>query len=396
MAKLLYFKKGTTSLYNLDGYTFGIDGQDVSVRRGTGPNNEPYFVYAVPTLEHRGPGGVFKVGHRFRAYITSHSDIKIIEDNRVNCRPPASSDSESIIDSSELDFNVQEESEEIEETDEQIKIRINKRFKMLEKMACSAAQGSINGMVVYGAPGIGKSWGIENSIKDLYLLGKMSWDENDERRTQFTSEGTKVYKPTYRVVKGHVSAASLFGLLYEYSEKGELLIFDDCDSILQDEQALNLLKCALDSSEHRVLNWITQRPREDVPNSYSFNGSIIFITNVNFEQMVERGKSKLAPHLEAILSRCYYLDLTIDTTREIMLRIEQVSKDFKMLENMGLSVEQAEEVMQYVKDNADRFRELSVRTATKVGNIRRSQCDEEWKNCADYTCLKNSNKRLFR
>jgi len=99
-------------------------------------------------------------------------------------------------------------------------------------------------------------------------------------------------------------------------------VFDDCDSILQDELSLNILKAALDSKKTRKICWNTDSYKlrnEGVPDTFNFEGSAIFITNLKFENVKSK---KLQDHLEAIQSRCHYLDLTLDTERDKLLRIK--------------------------------------------------------------------------
>ena len=66
-------------------------------------------------------------------------------------------------------------------------------------------------------------------------------------------------------------------------------MFDDCDSILMDELSLNILKGALDSGKSRRISWKAESHKlrsEGVPNSFTFNGSVIFITNLKYEEAV--------------------------------------------------------------------------------------------------------------
>ena len=136
-------------------------------------------------------------------------------------------------------------------------------------------------------------------------------------------------------------------------------MLDDCDTVLYDETSLNLLKAALDSSKKRKISWNTDSAllrREGIPDTYEFKGSVIFITNLKFDKV--RGKMK--DHLDAIMSRCHYLDLTLDTTREKMLRCKQIVAD-GMLVEYGFSKKEQEEVMNFMFDNKDRMREISLR-----------------------------------
>jgi hypothetical protein len=125
---------------------------------------------------------------------------------------------------------------------------------------------------------------------------------------------------------------------------------------------------------------------EGVPNSFEFKGGAIFITNIKFENV--RSK-KLKDHLEALESRCHYLDLTIDTTREKLLRIRQVVRDTGMLDDYELEDWAKAEVVDFITTNADRMRELSLRMVLKVADIRVSM-PANWKAVVEVTCMRNA------
>jgi len=152
---------------------------------------------------------------------------------------------------------------------------------------------------------------------------------------------------------------------------------------------LNILKAALDSGKKRMIHWNTDSrslSQEGVPNSFEFRGGAIFITNIKFDHVKSK---KLRDHLEALESRCHYLDLTIDTEREKLLRIKQVVRDADMLSAYELSDEHKTEVVQFIMDNARRMRELSLRMVLKVADIRVAMPDK-WQAVVEVTCMRNS------
>jgi replicative DNA helicase len=257
------------------------------------------------------------------------------------------------------------------ETDEQIIERIKERFTILDDMTKGVRKGDVRAMIVSGPPGVGKSFGVEAVLTKDDLFDKMG-----ER------------KPRYEIVKGAMSAIGLYSKLYEFSNKGNVLVFDDCDSVLLDELSLNILKAALDSSKKRTISWNTDSRilrSEGIPNSFEFKGSAIFITNIKFEHV--RSK-KLRDHLDALESRCHYLDLTIDTAREKILRIKQIVGD-GMLDAYDLTDEQKAEVVQFIDVNKDKMRELSLRMVIKVADLRAAMPDK-WKSVAALTCMKRA------
>lgn len=253
------------------------------------------------------------------------------------------------------------------ETDAQVMDRLRKRFEILTDMAEASIDGVVRGLVVTGPPGVGKSFGVEAVLEEAKVASKLM--NSNER---------------YGVVKGASSAIGLYKTLYEYADKGSVLVLDDCDTVLYDETSLNLLKAALDSGKKRRLSWLSDSAllrREGIPDSFEFKGSVIFITNLKFEAT----RGKLKEHLNAILSRCHYLDLTMDTMRDKMLRCKQIVAD-GMLDEYNFKENEVEEIMQFIDDNQTRLRELSLRMVTKIADLRKMNKDK-WQIYAESTCL---------
>jgi hypothetical protein len=259
------------------------------------------------------------------------------------------------------------------ETDDQIKERLRARFEILNDMTRAVKKGDVRAMIVTGPPGVGKSFGVEEVLSKHDLLADVA-------------NNSKLKK--YEVVKGAMSALGLYAKLYEYKDAKSILVFDDCDSVLQDELSLNILKAALDSSKKRTIHWNTDSRllrTEGVPNSFEFKGGAIFITNIKFENV--RSK-KLQDHLGALESRCHYLDLTIDTEREKMLRIEQIVED-GMLNSYEFTTEEHKELIDYININKKKLRELSLRTVLKIADLRKS-FPLKWQSVAEVTCMRRS------
>jgi hypothetical protein len=260
------------------------------------------------------------------------------------------------------------------ETDEEIMQRLADRFEILEDMTRAVKKGDVRSMIVTGPPGVGKSFGVEKVLSKHDVFADVAND-------------SKLKK--YEVVKGAMSAIGLYKKLYEFSDKKSILVFDDCDSVLLDDLSLNILKAALDSGKKRMICWNTDSrslQQEGMPNSFEFKGGAIFITNIKFDHV--RSK-KLRDHLEALESRCHYLDLTIDTQREKLLRIKQVVRDAGMLDAYDLTDEAKAECVEFVNVNADRMRELSLRMVLKVADIRVSM-PAKWKAVVEVTCMRNA------
>ena len=259
------------------------------------------------------------------------------------------------------------------ETDESILNRLRDRFEILDDMTRAVKKGDVRAMIVTGPPGVGKSFGVEKVLAKHDMFADIADD-------------SKLKK--YEVVKGAMSAIGLYSKLYEYSDKKSILVFDDCDSVLLDDLSLNILKAALDTSKKRMIHWNTDSRllrSEGVPNSFEFKGGAIFITNIKFDHVKSK---KLQDHLEALESRCHYLDLTIDTQREKVLRIKQVVTECGMLDSYDLDDQAKLDVVEFVDANKDRRRELSLRTVLKVADLRASFPDK-WQSVAEMTCMRH-------
>jgi hypothetical protein len=154
-----------------------------------------------------------------------------------------------------------------------------------------------------------------------------------------------------------------------------------------EDLSLNILKGALDSSERRFISWNTDSRvlrSEGIPDRFEFKGAAIFITNIKFEHV--RSK-RLRDHLDALESRCHYIDLQMDTSREKILRIKQVVADGNMLERFEFTKEVEQELVEFVVANQDKLRELSLRMVLKLADLRKS-FPKTWQAMAKTTCMK--------
>jgi predicted AAA+ superfamily ATPase len=249
--------------------------------------------------------------------------------------------------------------------------RLRDRFEILDDMTRAVKSGKVRAMIVTGPPGVGKSHGVETVLSKHDVFANVAQDEKLKK---------------YEVVKGAMSALGLYSKLYHYKDAKNILVFDDCDSVLLDDLSLNILKAALDTSSKRMIHWNTDSNMlraEGIPNSFEFKGGAIFITNIKFENV--RSK-KLKDHLEALESRCHYLDLTIDTTREKLLRIRQIIGD-GMLDKYDMGEEGKAEVVEFIDANQAKLRELSLRMVLKIADLR-SSFPNKWESMARVTCMR--------
>jgi hypothetical protein len=249
--------------------------------------------------------------------------------------------------------------------------QIQERFDILDEMTGACKSGTVRAMIVSGPAGVGKSYGITSQLQKSSMFenlkGELKWE----------------------VVKGATSAIGLYKKLYQYSSSGNVLVFDDCDAVLYDDLSLNILKAALDSGKKRIIQWNTESralQNEGIPDKFEFKGSVIFVTNIKFDFVKSK---KLQDHLGALMSRCHYIDLTMDSVRDKMLRIKQVL-GAGMLDGYKLPVDKEvakQDIINYIESNINNLRELSLRTALKLADLRVLNGDR-WEVLANTTILR--------
>lgn len=228
------------------------------------------------------------------------------------------------------------------------------RFDDMEKYLKMVVAGLHPGLIICGAPGIGKTYRIMKYIKT-----------------------THEYGDTLEIIKGRSTTAALYTSLYNYSRPGDIIVIDDADEVFEDTNSINILKAALDSGEERLISYGTTRPPEIseeeamykhpeltpdnkgryfCPKSFVFEGNIIFITNLRAGQLDT-----------ALRSRCYIceLDFTVEESLSLI-------KDIMLAGgNPKISKESKERAYKYLKDLVDKGTnmEISMRTFDAVSKI---------------------------
>jgi hypothetical protein len=156
-----------------------------------------------------------------------------------------------------------------------------------------------------------------------------------------------------------------------------------------DELSLNILKAALDTNKKRYIHWNSDSKllqREGIPNKFEFKGACIFITNIKFDTI---RSAKLRDHLSALESRSHYIDLTMNTMRDKILRIKQIAETGELFKEYRFENGEEQEILNFMNDNQTRLREMSMRCAVKLADLRKTM-PEKWKRTAEVTLMKNA------
>jgi hypothetical protein len=224
-----------------------------------------------------------------------------------------------------------------------MRISINKRFDILQDLTTLVTRRVMPSLVVTGGPGNGKSHTIIKTIKENGL-----------------TEGDN-----YVVFKGYSTARGLYNTLYDHN--GKLIIFDDCDSVLEDKTSLNILKSALDSYDKRTISWMAKLGKSDeYPNQFDFTGRIIFISNKDKDNMDE-----------AILSRSLCVDLSM-TGEEKIQRMSHVLRD--ILPDLDMKVKQ--DALAFLSEKKD-LDSVNLRSLIMVSKIRK-EFPRKWRGISEY------------
>ena len=233
-----------------------------------------------------------------------------------------------------------------------------KRFSMLDKLTRGCISNDIRSMIVVGAPGVGKTFTVESILENTPDL-------------------------KFEIVKGGLSAVELYKMGYRNRRPGSVVVIDDADSIFSDEEGLSILKAMCDSSSTRRVSWLKDSStlrEDDVPQTYDFQGSFIFISNIDFQRYIDTGGNKYVVHFEALMSRSLYLDLRVHDRQAISLWVEHVATHGKMFLKENVSEAVGRDILAFLKSNRDDLREYSLRTAVKLCGLAKSHHD--WKDMA--------------
>ncbi len=258
-------------------------------------------------------------------------------------------------------------------TKEEIKDDIEQRFDTFDECIGAVFCGNRRSVLVSGPPGSGKS----------HIIDKHK----------------SVTEREFFSVTGSITAVGLYKLLYRYKDGG-IVAFDDCDTIFESEEALNLLKGALDlkpPGRANMISWmkmtkgLVDEDEEEIPKTFDFQGHILFMTNIDFEKEIERG-TKRSKHLSALLSRSGYMTLGLHSKRRRLLRIEQVVENSTIMEdNLVTDEADKQEIMEFITEHMDSWRELSLRLVPQICNYFKNN-PKRWQRHAKALLMKSKRK----
>lgn len=272
--------------------------------------------------------------------------------------------------------------EDTRSNDEVIR-EVLERFNVLRKLARGIGEHKVRSLIISGAAGIGKTYTM------LKILETLS-----------SQEGSKV---RFKKVSGYMTTPELYRLLFEYRHDTDVIMLDDADNVFYDDDSLNLLKAALDTIPQRILSYRVKNlnmtvdaedmsedeTESDVPNEFEFKGCMVFVTNLDFYAFVNGPRKRVTPHIEALVNRTQYLDMALHAPRAVALWIEYMMTAQKMLMSpeYGMTQEQSNEILAFIRENFARIHKPSLRTAVKLVELVKLD-PTDWRTMANVTMRK--------
>lgn len=272
------------------------------------------------------------------------------------------------------------------ETSEKRSFDIDKRFAAFETFTKAVITGKSKSLIAYGSGGVGKTYTV---TRELDRANKVGFDEDKHQ------PGVEGYD--YVKITGKATPTAVYKALFQHN--GKTILFDDCDSVLQNEDAINLFKGALDSSGDGTISYgsakkIKDDDGEEIPQRFKFNGRVIFISNLSSDQMPQPLKS-----------RALRVDLTMDRDQTIQ-RIKSIATNkegkFQNLKFPGVdkySHQDLKDVFDYLDKHKDDISDLNVRTVGSMLVIKQmadAAGESDWREQADHMIFsKSQNMDIF-
>lgn len=239
-------------------------------------------------------------------------------------------------------------SQGVNQLDDELEIDV---FKTIELFTIQVARGKSNSLIISGDAGIGKTQTVKDTLASIGMQKDID----------------------YYFTTGTATTAALYELLFK--RRNKLLVFDDCDSVLEDKESINILKGALDTYDVREISKMTKTNTFDsigmteeemveefdrtgkLPNKFDFIGQIIFISNLRENQFDK-----------AILSRSLHVDVHLNREQlfermtTIMKRLAPDVEEHKKMEAL--------EYLSFICENYPTKFDLNIRNLYHAINIR--------------------------
>jgi hypothetical protein len=179
-------------------------------------------------------------------------------------------------------------------------------------------------------------------------------------------------------------------MAWNYRHAGNVIVLDDVDGVLADEETINMLKVLCDTGTERKVSYFKEAQelkKEEIPQQFAFNGSMIFISNLDFQTFVDQGKNKYAIHFEALMNRSLYLDLRLHSRQEIGVWVNHIAKTARIFDIENVPMYLRQPILDFLNNNRENLREFSIRTLKKLCSFAKME-PIRWENDAKVLLLR--------
>jgi len=207
----------------------------------------------------------------------------------------------------------------------------------------------INGLILKGNAGLGKSFNCIKSLKSLgFKKGK-----------------------NFEMLGCYTTPLEFYKFLYE-NKDNKVLILDDTIGFFNNRINVGLVLASLWGEGRRIVRYNSSTGRlKNIPMSFIFNSKIIWCAN------------DLPKEIEAVKSRCYFYEIKF-SYNEILKLFYEIGKLNKI----------NSEVIDYIKENTDESTEnFDFRLLFKINEIYRNN-KKNWKEIANKLLGLNKNESL--
>lgn len=247
-----------------------------------------------------------------------------------------------------------------EEENTSLRFPINQRFDFVARLVKMVGKGKTASAIITGEGGLGKTHTVLQALKESGLT-----DISDLEPGEVVAP-----RSTFRVIKGYSTPKGLFRVLWE--NRNSVVVFDDCDSVLTNEDSVNLLKGALDTYDRRLITWNSSIREDELPRQFEFTGGVVFISNRPANSIEQALRSR---------SMCIDLSMSLDQKIErmgVIMRGRDFMPDVPFIFKT--------DALELIREMAPEAKEVSLRTLIAVTKIR-AEGDSDWKELASYSLV---------
>lgn len=244
-------------------------------------------------------------------------------------------------------------------------VDVRKRWQGYRLFLDMVATGVNKACIAYGTGGVGKTY---NAMQVLDGRGLQEFQEGDV-------PGLEGYD--YIKITGKVTPMKMYAMMYEHN--GKIMVFDDCDSVLEDDTSVNILKGALDTSGDGTINYgsgkkIKGSDGEEIPQRFAFKGQVIFISNLDTNDMPQ-----------PLISRSTTIDLSM-TPAETMTMLKDISPHMNFRDARGNAMNVPDDSRDAAVAFMDKYKDrvnpdlLNTRTLQKIAITHKTMKDNGQEN----------------